>query len=81
MRLYLFGFLAHDFMGRVLVTPDSCTLAELAAQLEAWGPTPGRPGPPTMTNEAGAVLDPTLTVAASGLRNGDIVHVLPVAAA
>jgi hypothetical protein len=72
VRVYLFGYLSNDFFGRVLVTPSDQTIANLAAQLTAWGPSPDRPGSVTVTNEAGEVLEPALTIAQAGLGNGDI---------
>jgi hypothetical protein len=75
MRVYLFGFANDDFVGRVLVTPDERTVAELAAQLVAWGLAPERSGPLAVRNEAGDVLDPTATISQAGLGNGDIFKV------
>jgi hypothetical protein len=75
MRVYLFGFANDDFVGRVLVTPDERTVAQLAAQLVAWGLAPERGGSVTVRNEAGDVLDPTATIAQAGLGNGDIFKV------
>jgi hypothetical protein len=72
MVRYLFGFLHDDFFGRLVVTPDDQTVAGLAAQLTAWGPAPERAGRCAVTNEAGDVLDPHLTIAEAGLGNGDI---------
>lgn len=72
MRIYLFGYLRDDFFGRVIVTPDDRTVGRLAEQLTAWGWAPERPGPLTVTNEAGEVLDPAVTIAGAGLGNGDI---------
>ena len=42
MRVYLFGFASDDFLGRVIVTPDERTVAQLAGQLVAWGLAPER---------------------------------------
>jgi hypothetical protein len=70
--VYLFGFLDDDFFGRVLVTPTTRTIAQLADQLLAWGPTPDRPARVRVTNEAGNVLDPEQSIAAAALGNGDI---------
>jgi hypothetical protein len=75
MRLYLFGFASDDFLGRVVVTPDGRTVAQLADQLVAWGPAPERGGSLTVRNEAGDILDPAATIAQSGLGNGDIFRV------
>jgi hypothetical protein len=75
MRVYLFGFANDDFVGRVLVSPDERTVAQLAAQLVAWGLAPERGGALTVHNEAGDVLDPTATIAQAGLGNGDIFKV------
>ena len=72
MIVYLFGYLSDDFFGRVIVTPNDRTVAQLAAQLTAWGSTPGRLGPATVVNEAGHQLDTGLTIAKAGLDNGDI---------
>lgn len=44
----------------------------LAEQLTAWGVPDDRHGPVTVTNEAGEVLDPTMTITEAGLGNGDI---------
>ena len=33
MRVYLFGFASDDFLGRVIVTPDERTVAQLG---DAW---------------------------------------------
>ena len=75
MRLYLFGFASHDFLGRVVVTPDDRTVAQLADQLVAWGLSPDRGGALTVRNEAGDILDPAATIAEAGLGNGDIFKV------
>jgi hypothetical protein len=75
VRVHLFGYLSGDFYGRVIVAPDDQTVARLAAQLTAWGWAPEPPGPLTVTNEAGEVLDPRLTIAGAGLGNGDIFRV------
>ena len=37
MRVYLFGYASDDFVGRVIVTPNERTVAELGRQLVAWG--------------------------------------------
>src|SRR5258708_8201389 len=39
MRVYLFGVASDDFLGRVIVTPDQRTVAQLAGQLVAWRPS------------------------------------------
>jgi hypothetical protein len=70
--VYLFGYLADDFFGRVLVVPPDHTVAQLARQLIAWGPTPERVGRFSVTNESGAALDPVMTIDQAGLSNGDI---------
>jgi len=75
MRVYLFGFASDDFLGRVIVTPDQRTVAQLADQLVAWGQAPERGGPVTVRNEAGDILDPAATISAAGLGNGDIFKV------
>ena len=72
MRIYLFGYLSGDFFGRVIVTPNDQTVGRLAAQLTAWGWDTERRPSFTVTNEAGDVLDPGLTIAGAGLGNGDI---------
>jgi hypothetical protein len=72
MRIYLFGYIRDDFLGRVIVTGDDQTVSRLAAQLTAWGWAPERRGPFTVTNEGGDVLDPTLTIAEAGLGVGDM---------
>ena len=79
MIVYLFGYLSDDFFGRVIVTPNDRTVAQLAAQLTAWGSTPDRAGPATVVNEAGHELDTGLTVAEAGLGNGDIFTVVRAA--
>lgn len=75
MRIYLFGYATDDFVGRVLVTPDDRTVADLAHQLVAWGLSTERGGPFTVRNEAGDVLDPDATLIQAGLANGDVVTV------
>ena len=75
MRIYLFGYASDDFLARVLVTPDERTVAQLADQLIAWGLAPERGGSLTVRNERGDLLDPSSTIAAAGLGNGDIVTV------
>ena len=75
MRVYLFGFASDDFLGRVIVTPDERTVAQLAGQLVAWGLAPERGGSITVRNEAGDILDPAATIAQAGLGNGDIFKV------
>jgi hypothetical protein len=75
MRLYLFGFASDDFLGRVVVTPDKRTVAQLADQLLAWGLAPGRGGSLTVRNETDDILDPAATIAEAGLGNGDIFKV------
>jgi hypothetical protein len=75
MRVYLFGFASDDFLGRVIVTPDERTVAQLAEQLVAWGPAPERGGFLTVRNEVGDVLDPAATIAQAGLGNGAIFKV------
>ena len=77
MRVYLFGYLTEDFFGRVLVAPTHQSVGRLARQLAAWGPAPGQPGSFIVTNEAGAVLDQSLTIGEAGLGNGDIFTVAP----
>ena len=76
MRVYLFGFASDDFLGRVIVTPDDRTVAQLAGQLVAWGLAPERSASSlTVRNEAGDVLDPEATITQAGLANGDIFRV------
>jgi len=77
--IYLFGYLSDDFFGRVVVTPNDRTVAQLAAQLAAWGSTSDRPGPAIVVNEAGQQLDTALTVAEAGLENGNIFTVVRAA--
>jgi hypothetical protein len=75
VRVYLFGIASDDFLGRVIVTPEERTVAQLAGQLVAWGLAPEREGPLTVRNEAGETLDPTATIAQAGLGNGGIFRV------
>jgi hypothetical protein len=79
MIVYLFGYLSDDFYGRVIVTPNDRTVAQLAAQLTAWGSTPQQSGPATVVNEAGHQLETGLTIAEAGLGNGDIFTVVRAA--
>ena len=72
MPVYLFGYLADDFFGRVLVVPPDQTVGQLARQLIAWGPTPERTGRFTVTNETGDTLDQVMTIDQVGLGNGDL---------
>ena len=75
MRVYLFGFASDDFLGRLILTPDERTVAQLADQLVAWGLAPAGRGSVTVRNEAGDILDPAATIAQAGLGNGDIFKV------
>ena len=75
MRVYLFGFASDDFLGRVILTPDDRTVAQLAGQLVAWGLAPERNASLTVRNEAGDILDPEATITQAGLANGDIFRV------
>lgn len=75
MRVYLFGFASDDFLGRVVVTPDERTIAQLAGQLVSWGLAADRGGSLTVRNEDGDILDLTATIAEAGLGNGDIFKV------
>jgi len=75
--VYLFGYLADDFFGRVLVVPPDHTVGQLARQLIAWGPTPERMDRFTVTNETGETLDPVMTIDQVGLGNGDLFTVEP----
>jgi hypothetical protein len=75
MRVYLFGFASDDFLGRVILTPDDRTVAQLADQLVAWGLAPERSSSLTVRNEAGDILDPEATITQAGLANGDIFRV------
>jgi hypothetical protein len=73
MRIYLFGYAQEEFFGRVVVAPAEQTIGELAAQLGAWGSDRGTTHDGrTVTNEAGEILDPELTIQEAGLGNGDI---------
>lgn len=72
MRIYLFGYLADDVLGRVIVTPDERTVSELAGQLCAWCGVTTDATSMTVQNEAGDTLAPDMTLAASRLGNGDI---------
>jgi len=72
MVVYLFGYLSDDFVGRVLVAPADQTVGRLAEQLVSWGWNPERRDRYRVTNEAGTVLNPALTIAQAGLSNGDI---------
>ena len=70
--VYLFGFLNDDFFRRVLITPADQTVGRLAEQLVAWSWNPEAHDRNRVTNEAGIVLDPELTIAQAGLTNGDL---------
>lgn len=72
MRVYLFGYASDDFVGRVIVTPNERTVAELGRQLLAWGLAPEQRGTITVRNESGGILEPADTIAQAGLTNGDI---------
>jgi hypothetical protein len=72
VRIYLFGYASNDFLARVVVTAIERTVAQLADQLVAWGLAPERGGSLTVRNERGDLLDPSSTIAAAGLGNGDI---------
>jgi hypothetical protein len=72
VRIYLFGYASDDFVGRVVVTPNERTVAELGRQLVAWGLAPERQGAMAVRNESGEILQPADTIAQAGLSNGDI---------
>jgi hypothetical protein len=72
VRVYLFGYANDDFVGRVIVTPNERTVAELGRQLVAWGLAPERQGAVAVRNESGEILEPADTLAQAGLSNGDI---------
>ena len=72
VRIYLFGYASDDFCGRVIVTPNERSVAQLAGQLVAWGPAPERGGSFKVRNEAGDILDPGSTIVQVGLGPGDI---------
>jgi hypothetical protein len=72
VRVYLFGYASDDFVGRVVVTPNERTVAQLADQLVAWGLAPERTGSLMVRNEVGDILDPAATIAQAGLGYGDI---------
>jgi hypothetical protein len=72
MRIYLYGYLGEDVLGRVIVTPDERTVSELAGQLCAWGGVTTDVGSMTVQNEAGEPLAPDVTLTAAGLSSGDI---------
>jgi hypothetical protein len=76
MIVYLFGYLSDDVLGRVLFTRNDLTVAQLAAQLTAWGPAADRPGGASVVNEAGEALNRAATIAEAGLENGDIFTVV-----
>jgi len=69
--IYLFGYLGHDFLGRVMVASEDLTVASLARQLLAWS-ADDREGPVVVTNEAGDELDLEASISAVPLSNGDI---------
>jgi len=70
--VHLFGFMSDDFLGRVVFTPSDQTIGRLAEQLVSWGWHPEVRGRYRVTNEAGNVLDPQLTIAQAGLSSGDL---------
>ena len=70
--VYLFGFMSDDFFRRVLITPTDQTVGRLAEQLVSWSWNPDAHDQYRVTNEAGIVLDPELTIAQAGLSNGDL---------
>lgn len=72
MRVYLVGYASDDFVGRVIVTPNERTVAELGRQLVAWGLAPEQHETNTVRNESGKILEPADTIAQAGLSNGDI---------
>ena len=72
MRVYLFGFASDDFFGRVIVTPDERTVAQLAA---SWWPGAWRPsgaGPSRCATRQATSSIPTRPSPQAGLGNGDI---------
>jgi hypothetical protein len=76
MLVHLFGRLEGDFGLRVVVVDTDQTVAELADQLQAWGPELyPHPKAATVRNESGAVLEPASSLAQAGLNAGDIFSV------
>jgi len=71
VRVYLFGYLEDDFLGRVMVVPEEMPVGVLAAQLSAWSAEDGG-ATVDVIDEAGATLDLGASVAAAGLGNGHI---------
>jgi len=70
--VYLFGFMSDDFLGRIVFTPADQTVGRLAEQLVSWGWNPEAHDRYRVTNEAGTLLDPQLTIAQAGLSSGDL---------
>ena len=70
--VYLFGLMSDDFFRRVLVTPSDQTVGRLAEQLVSWSWNPEAHDRYRVTNEAGIVLNPELTIVQAGLTNGDL---------
>ena len=78
MLVHLYGFLQDDFVGRVIIVDDSQPVGTLATQLQAWGPDlyPTRSiHDAGVTNEQGALLDPSATILDSGLTRGALFRV------
>jgi hypothetical protein len=71
--VHLYGFLQEDFVGRLIIVDDNQPVGALARQLQAWGPdlyptTSIRDA--NISNERGALLDPSATILDSGLTPG-----------
>jgi hypothetical protein len=73
--VFLFGYLEDDFLGRVIAAPIDQPVGRIAEQLVAWGWAPEPRSSCTITNEAGEILDPQVSIAEAGLGMCDIVRV------
>jgi hypothetical protein len=69
--VYLFGYLEHDYLGRVMVASENLTVGSLAGQLLAWS-VDDVGAPVVVTNEAGNELDLQASISTAQLRSGDI---------
>jgi len=76
MLVPLYGFLAGDTLGVLVLVHDDDRVAEIAAQLQQAAAVRVAPRPGARVIARGMVLDPNDTIAAAGLTALDRVDVV-----
>ncbi|MBX3159447.1 MAG: hypothetical protein KF773_25980 [Deltaproteobacteria bacterium] len=76
MLVPLYGFVAGDTLGILVLARDDETIASVAAQLQRAATVRVRPRARVRVLARGAVLDPAATVSASGLTALDRIDVV-----